>query len=141
MAGVFPPSGPWYAGGLRFSCRGCGECCRGPGGYVWVTADEAAGLARALGIEPGAFFAEWLRRTAAGLALVDGSTGDCPLLDAAGRCGAYGARPVQCRTWPWWRENLGSPGEWERAARRCPGMGKGELHSRPAIDAEAEKDF
>jgi Fe-S-cluster containining protein len=54
---------------------------------------------------------------------------DCVFLsrDEEGRalCDIYKARPTQCRTWPFWRENLSSREAYEDAAEDCPGMGKG----------------
>lgn len=132
---------PWFADGLAFSCQGCGDCCRGPGGYVWVTEDEAKEMANALGMAFTVFTAKMLRTTMAGLALVDNGRGDCPLLGENGKCAVYHNRPVQCRTWPWWEENLVSEQRWEDAATRCPGMNKGTVHSRVVIECEAAKDF
>ncbi len=135
------PKSPWYADGLAFACQGCGDCCRGPGGYVWVTEEEARELAAALGMDFQRFAATMLRSTLSGLALVDDRRGDCPVLGDDGRCRAYEKRPVQCRTWPWWEENLVSQHRWEDAATRCPGMNKGPRHSRLVIECELAKDF
>ena len=34
------PSDAWYAEeGLAFECTGCGDCCTGAPGYVWVIRD------------------------------------------------------------------------------------------------------
>ena len=59
---------------------------------------------------------------------------DCVFLDRESRPGAaicrlYGARPQQCRTWPFWPENMESPEAWEtaRATTPCPGMGSGPI--------------
>ncbi|MCD8352125.1 MAG: YkgJ family cysteine cluster protein [Planctomycetaceae bacterium] len=135
------PKRPWYAEGLHFQCQGCGDCCRGPGGYVWVTMQEAQEIAAAIAMEFDRFAATMLRQTPSGLALVDGVHGDCPLLDAKGGCLVYHKRPIQCRTWPWWDENLASPGRWEDAATRCPGMNKGPAHSLVYIESERAKEF
>ncbi len=132
---------PWYGGGLSFQCQGCGDCCRGPGGYVWVTVDEAKAIAAALGRDFGGFAASMLRKTPEGLALVDDAHGNCPLLGDDGRCKLYAERPMQCKTWPWWEENLISPERWNNAARRCPGMNRGEVHSRFVIECEKDKMF
>src|SRR5438874_11436556 len=35
---------PWYAGGLKFTCSQCGNCCTGGPGYVWVNEVELARL-------------------------------------------------------------------------------------------------
>jgi Fe-S-cluster containining protein len=37
-------------------------------------------------------------------------------------CAIYPVRPMQCRTWPFWDENLKSPAAWKRASHKCPGM-------------------
>ena len=132
---------PWYRDGLRFQCQGCGDCCRGPGGYVWVTLEEAKSIATALHMDFAAFAASMLRKTSSGLALVDDARGNCPLLGDDGRCKIYHQRPIQCKTWPWWEENLISPERWNGAATRCPGMNKGEVHSQFVIDCEKDKDF
>jgi hypothetical protein len=36
---------PWYKDGLRFTCTGCGDCCTGAPGYVWVNKEEIEALA------------------------------------------------------------------------------------------------
>ena len=36
---------PWYAEGLKFQCTGCGDCCTGAPGYVWVNQAEIDALA------------------------------------------------------------------------------------------------
>lgn len=131
----------WYAAGLAFTCQGCGNCCRGPGGYVWVSEEEAQAIARTLQRPFREFAAALLRSTSSGLALVDDARGDCPLLGGDSRCLVYDARPRQCRTWPWWEENLASRECWEAAARRCPGMNRGEVHSALFIDCEKAKEF
>lgn len=131
----------WYKNGLRFQCQNCGDCCRGPGGYVWVTEEEAHELAKSLNMKFNQFAQHLLRHTPTGLALVDSKNGDCPLLLPDGGCKVYASRPVQCRTWPWWDENLTSENRWNDAATRCPGMNRGTVHSQIVIDCEKAKDF
>ena len=46
MAGI--PKDVWYAGGLRFQCTQCGDCCSGAEGYVWVNQAEIDALAGAM---------------------------------------------------------------------------------------------
>ena len=41
---------PWFEKGLRFECTGCGDCCTGAPGFVWVNRDEIADLAQSVGL-------------------------------------------------------------------------------------------
>ena len=130
---------PWYAEGLAFECVRCGRCCRGPGGYVWLNEGEIDAMASALTLTREDFGRRWLRATPEGPALIDAANGDCPFLTAERGCRVYGGRPAQCRTWPWWPDNLGHPEDWALAARRCPGVGTGPVYSRVFIEAELAK--
>ena len=38
------------------------------------------------------------------------------------KCQIYSVRPTQCRTFPWWPQNLKSEKEWQEAARYCEGI-------------------
>jgi Fe-S-cluster containining protein len=126
----------WYAAGLRFECTQCGNCCTGPPGYVLFTEEEAEAMAVQLGVSLDAFYREYAHRVGGRWSLrerpADGGF-DCVFLDRSrpGRavCSIYKARPAQCRTWPFWPENLASPRAWREARRRtpCPGMDAGSL--------------
>lgn len=131
-----PENALWYRSGLAFECTGCGNCCSGPGqGYVWIQDDEIARMANALGIEDAdAFERQFVRRVGIRKSLVEYADGDCIFLDPQSRrCIVYDARPVQCRTWPFWESNLASPKSWARAAKDCPGCNRGPLYSLGTI--------
>ncbi len=127
----------WYARGLRFECSQCGNCCTGPPGAVWFNAEEAVKMAAHLGLDKKAFLKQYARKLDGKWSLKEHHTEhgyDCIFLDrqkAPGRavCALYGARPRQCRTWPYWPENLRSPEAWASAkhATPCPGMDHGRL--------------
>ncbi|MDO4557671.1 MAG: YkgJ family cysteine cluster protein [Planctomycetia bacterium] len=118
---------PWYLGGLRFECTGCGGCCSGAPGFVWVTSGEIVAMAGSLGISSPEFERRYVRRVGRGHSLRERPDGDCVLLDAESRkCQVYGVRPRQCRTWPFWDSNLETREDWERAAASCPGCNRGE---------------
>lgn len=143
MTSEAPTSGEWYEDGLRFACTQCGNCCTGPPGAVWFTDDEAAVMAKRCGVDIETFHARYTRKLGARRSLREHHNEhgyDCIFLDRKtqpGRavCSLYDARPGQCRTWPFWPENLGSEAAWDRAKRDtpCPGMGEGKLIPIDAI--------
>ncbi len=118
---------PWYGDGLRFECTRCGACCTGSPGYVWMDAAEIARLADRLGLGLDEFGARFLRRVGNRLSLVEKPNHDCIFWDRSGGCTVYDDRPNQCRTWPFWPENVESPSDWRRTGRGCPGAGQGRL--------------
>ena len=119
----------WYAGGLRFECTQCGNCCTGAPGYVWVTEEDMQRIAAYLRLSFDEFTRGHVRRIGNGYSLTEKQNYDCVFLTRDGRgkagCMIYPVRPMQCRTWPFWDENLKSPSAWERASARCPGMRDG----------------
>lgn len=119
--------------GLRFGCTQCGNCCSGPPGYVLISDAEAKAFATHLSIPLDDFLRDYTRILPEGRSLIERHTEhgfDCVFLDRAtipGKaiCGAYNARPAQCRTWPFWPSLVKSPVAWERAKHTCPGIDKG----------------
>lgn len=115
---------PWYKKGLGFSCTECGQCCTGSPGYVWVTEEEIAQMADYLKLKINDFTKYHVRRIDGKLALVEmAKTYDCIFLKN-NKCTIYSVRPKQCRTFPWWPQNLKSEKDWEEAALYCEGIRK-----------------
>ncbi|KPK65034.1 MAG: hypothetical protein AMK73_04170 [Planctomycetes bacterium SM23_32] len=124
---------PWYEDGLRFTCTQCCQCCTGPPGYVWLSSGELGRIARFFGLSPAAFARQYCREVGRRVSLKEQTNGDCVLLTPAG-CGVYPVRPAQCRTFPFWRDNIRSRQSWEAAAERCPGIGRGRLYAWQEIE-------
>lgn len=128
---------PWYADGLSFSCTQCGNCCGGAPGFVWVSDEEVVALAELRGLTPAQFRKRHTRKLFGRTSLKEFENGDCEFLgrDEQGKayCTVYEARPVQCRTWPFWGSNLRTRRSWESTGRGCPGLGKGTHHPLPVI--------
>jgi Fe-S-cluster containining protein len=140
---------PWYADGLRFTCSQCGNCCTGGPGFVWISREEIGRLAEFLRITPREVVNRYCRKVNGRISLtetrVPSGNFDCVFLQeekvtqtrrgADGRdervtftrrgCSIYPVRPLQCRTWPFWPENLSSPEAWAHSAKRCHGMNHG----------------
>lgn len=129
---------PWYADGLRFQCTGCGDCCTGAPGFIWVNQAEIDALARRLGMDVAAFERKYVKEVGMRRTLKERPKSyDCVFLDAETRkCTVYEDRPRQCRTWPFWNSNLKSPAAWQQTCEVCPGSGKGKLYSIETIEAQ-----
>ena len=128
---------PWYHAGLRFTCTQCGDCCTGAPGHVWVNNEEIAALAALVGKDLAEFEDQYVRRVGARTSLKEFPNGDCVFFDGQARkCSVYGARPRQCRTWPFWDSNLKTPEDWKHTCSVCPGSGSGKLHSLDQIEAQ-----
>ena len=149
---VLSKNPPWYAAGLKFSCTQCGNCCSGPPGHVWISNDEIAAISRLLQITPEETVDRYCRKIGEQVSLRETRYAqgqyDCiflqeqPAAAPAGAeevvhskrvCAVYAARPMQCRTWPFWTGNLASPKIWEMAGERCPGMNRGKKYSLKQI--------
>ena len=129
---------PWYAPGLSFACTQCGNCCTGAPGVVWVTEQEMRDLAAATGKTYGEILIHHTRLVGGRRTLTEFANGDCTFFDGATRkCTVYGARPEQCRTWPFWRSNIESQDAWNRVQEVCPGAGKGTFVPLSAIEEQA----
>ena len=125
---------PFHAQGLRFQCTGCGECCRtrnGKPSWVYVTIDERRRLARHFKLHTSVFTRRYCARTN-GFWHLRHPASDCLFLDGA-RCTVYAARPGQCRTYPFWNENMGARA-WAKTARECEGVGRGRVWSVEEIE-------
>lgn len=127
----------WYKGGLSFECTQCGNCCSGEPGYVWATKEEIARISKFLGRDDDWLDPKHLRRVGRRYSLTERPDGDCIFLDrkeGKALCGIYPVRPLQCRTWPFWNENLKSSGAWNSAHERCPGINHGPQRSFVQIE-------
>jgi len=125
--------------GLRFNCTLCGNCCSGAEGYVSFTQDEAKAIADRLGVTLEYFMDHYTHHTPAGQSFIekDSEFGkDCVFLDretVPGKavCGIYELRPMQCKTWPFWPQVVGTEHAWRKAAVGCPGIDRGSKVIRP----------
>ena len=131
---------PWYQDGLQFTCTQCGNCCTGPPGYVWFNDDEAREIADYLKIDTQTFHQRYAHKINGRWSLNEQDTPhgyDCVFLkrDEQGKslCGIYPVRPTQCRTWPFWPENINRPADWRRVAKNCPGIDHGKLYTLDQI--------
>jgi uncharacterized protein len=128
---------PWYKDGLRFKCTGCGDCCTGSPGYVWVNQADIAAMAVKIGMAVDEFEKLFVRHVGVRKSLNEYSNGDCVFFDNKTRkCRVYEARPRQCRTWPFWDSNVRTREAWDETCQVCPGSGKGRLYQLEQIQSQ-----
>ena len=129
---------PWYKDGLHFTCTGCGNCCTGDPGVVWVNDDDIEQIAKHLDKSIGEIRLFHSRLVGSRTTLTEFANGDCTFFDSQTRkCKIYPVRPQQCRTWPFWKSNLESPESWTEVQKTCPGAGNGEFVPLADIEAQA----
>jgi len=129
----------WYRAGLHFECIQCGRCCSGPGeGYIWVSKAEIRLIAEYLKMPEEQLRRTYLKRVGFRTTIIENKSRDCIFLEDRGgakSCAIYPVRPNQCRTWPFWSENLADADAWNRAGMKCPGINRGKLYSYEEIRA------
>lgn len=125
---------PWYENGLNFQCTGCGKCCTGSPGYVWLTEEEALKIAKFLHVELAAFYKKYTKIVRGKRSLVDLKPHyDCVFFKDQ-KCQIYSVRPSQCAKFPFWPEVVSSPETWENTKGYCEGI---EHPEAPLIPYEA----
>ncbi len=106
------------------ACDTCGGyCCNGESGNIWVTRREIVALAEAMGMDVPSFVDRYLKKVGYRTSIGERCEGDnyaCLLFDRKkGGCSVYGARPAQCRSFPFWDYFKERPDE---AEAECPGV-------------------
>ncbi len=127
----------WWSEGLRFQCQGSGKCCTSHGeyGFVFLTKEDRKRMADHLGMTLSAFTRKHCERTNGFFHLKeDGKNPDCVFLKDK-RCSIYEARPIQCRTWPFWPDAMNAKTWKKEVVTFCPGVGKGPVISPERIQA------
>jgi len=118
--------------GLKFECTGCGACCSGEPGQVYMNEGEVAKLAAFLNEEVAAVKERDLYQIDAGYGIKERNNGDCYYLKD-NKCSVHSVRPTQCRTYPFWWEVMRSENKWQKEAEFCPGIGLGKKYSKEEI--------
>ena len=108
--------------GLRFKCTGCGKCCTGSDGYVFLSPSDLIKLADHFKLSVTEFIDQYTRVVDGQICLLDSPQLRQMHLLKENRCSASTRRPVQCRTFPWWLYNMESPENWRSARAHCEGI-------------------
>ncbi len=108
--------------------------------------DEMTAMAKELEMTAEQFKKDYCRRVSFKYSLRERKpSNDCIFLvnrpEGGKYCEVYNSRPLQCRTWPFWKTNLASKLSWQSAAEDCPGINKGRLFSIDEIEAVRDGDL
>lgn len=130
----------FWEDGIRFQCQGSGKCClsRGEYGFVYFTLEDRKRMAKVLGLRTSVFTRRFCTFDGEHWHLTDPDK-NCRFLDGK-RCTVYEGRPAQCRTWPFWPENMNAKAWKKEVVSFCPGVGKGRLYKAEEISALLGQD-
>lgn len=113
----------WYEKGLFFKCKNCGKCCYGFPGYVWISEKDIENISKFLKISKFLFLQKYTRKIGEKISLKElkGPNFECIFLKDK-KCQIYSVRPYQCKSYPFWRENLKSKKHFEEyVLKNCKG--------------------
>jgi uncharacterized protein len=133
--GVFMPEKD--LDGVCFSCTQCSHCCRHEPGYVYLSQKDLTKLCHWFNLDSKVFIKNFCRFVpfydgSEVLCLREKINYDCIFWDNG--CTVYDARPVQCRTYPFWNSIIQDRESWNREAEHCPGINHGRSYTTAEIN-------
>lgn len=120
---------------MNFECTRCGTCCRGEPGYVWLRESDIDDIADFLGMPRDEAILEYVRGADPRYSLKELRNGDCVFWNDG--CKIYLVRPPQCRSFPFWKENIRTAARWKVLAEECPGVDSGKRHHVSKMGTES----
>jgi Fe-S-cluster containining protein len=133
-----------YKNGIRFKCQGSGNCCvsRESYGFVYLSNKDIIRFSKYFKLSLKKFQDKYCQITDGFIHLIEKKKleGNCIFLKDK-RCSVYEGRPSQCRTWPFWNENMNSKIWSENISINCPGVGKGKVIKAKAIEKFLKEDL
>ena len=128
--------------GIKFKCQGSSNCCvsRGTYGYVYLTKNDLLRFSKYFKISTLLFKKKYCQYSDGYMHLKEvNKNGNCIFLKEK-KCTIYNARPTQCRTWPFWKENMNAKNWSNNIKNFCPGIGKGKKYSYDQILGKIKED-
>jgi Fe-S-cluster containining protein len=134
-----PERSYFFDKGIHFECQKCGTCCTGEPGAVYIDRNESRLIADFLGMKHASFRKKYLRSLGNRYSIREDPRGRCVFYQNG--CAIYTLRPNQCRTYPFWLQNLRAEKNWRKVVHECPGIGKGRKYQKEEILKFLESSF
>ena len=133
-----------YKEGIKFECQSSGNCCvsRNSYGYVYLSVNDLKRFSKYFNLSIEDFKFQYCQTTDGFIHLKEKNSlnGKCIFLKN-NRCRVYESRPSQCRTWPFWNENMNAKIWNEEIFNNCPGIGKGKKVKADIIKKFLKEDY
>ena len=114
----------WEKESLRFECQSdCFKCCEKPG-IVYFDKKSIENASKITKLSPAQFRKEFLKRNDGQWVHEVEDRNPCAFLTPEG-CSIHFGKPIQCRSYPFWSENMTSKAMWKLVGGFCPGIGSG----------------
>ena len=133
-----------FKDGIKFECQGSGNCCvsRESYGYVYLSTNDLKRFAEYFSLSIKDFKSKYCQITDGFIHLTEKKNinGKCIFLKNK-KCTVYKSRPTQCRTWPFWNENMEAKVWNKDISINCPGIGKGKTIKSNHINKYLKEDY
>jgi len=133
----------FFKKGINFKCQGSSNCCvsRGSYGFVYLSNKDIKRIAKYFKLSIYLFKKKYCIKTNNYIHLKEiNQNGNCQFLENK-KCSIYSARPTQCRTWPFWTENMNFKKWNKEIINFCPGIGKGSKINFSKIKNQLKIDY
>ena len=104
-----------------FSCKQCGNCCKGFGG-TQVSLEDIKKIADYIKINTKLFIKKYCVKSGKDLVLKQAENDVCIFFK--NNCQIHPVKPHMCKSWPFIENLLKAPENWELMASVCLGMKK-----------------
>ena len=136
---IDPQDSPiWFSKGLKFQCTGCGKCCTGSPGYVFLSHSDLQRLSAHFSLTPEEFKKTYTYQVDEKISLIDRPGSDHCVFLKDHQCSVYASRPEQCRTFPWWIYFLKDEKTWKEAEKHCEGINHPDAPTVPSLEIQKQ---